>query len=224
LSDQPLELLVQLRGETLPRPIRFNPSDAVGRCVEHVVQSTRCDPALKWCLYNPDPSVDLALQYLDMGTQIKAYAFRTHHVLELRQAPLQCSVYHATRNSNLMSSLVGPVQMALDRHSELVFNIRRFQQAITTLVEDEEYTFALIERQPGDKYRALWVNANTSLEMNNVHDNFSLLLWPLSLFMTKSAESLKDPLIAGTVKMTKQENESGSSCDTQRESAKFHEH
>ena len=33
-----------------------------------------------------------------------------------------------------------------------------------------------------------------------------LLLWPLSIFETKSAESLKDPLIAGPIKMTKQEN------------------
>jgi hypothetical protein len=32
------------------------------------------------------------------------------------------------------------------------------------------------------------------------------LLWPLSIFESKSAESLKEPLIAGNVKMTKQEN------------------
>jgi hypothetical protein len=159
-------------------------------------------------LFNPDPSVDLTLQYLDNNTQLKAYAFRAMHQLELRQAPLLCHVYHATRNSNLMSSLDGPYSLLLDRHSELVFNIRRFQQAVKNLGEDEEYTFALIERQQNEKYRALWVNANTSLEMNNVHTEFNLLLWPLSLFMTKSAESLKEPLIAGTVKMTKQENES----------------
>jgi hypothetical protein len=73
-------------------------------------------------------------------------------------------------------------------------------------VPDEEYTFAMIEVHKNSKFRALWLNANTSPEMNGLRDNDMLLLWPLSLFEKKPAESLKDPLIAGTVKLTKQEN------------------
>lgn len=135
-----------------------------------------------------------------------AYGFRSGQLLELRHAPIVVDVFHSNRNSNLLASLQGPTQMLLDRHSEFVFNIRRFKQAIKSLNPDDEYTFALIEKLPKDKFRALWVNANTTPEMNGMRNDAMLLLWPLSIFETKSADSLKDPLIAGPVKMTKQEN------------------
>jgi hypothetical protein len=73
-------------------------------------------------------------------------------------------------------------------------------------LQDHEYTFALVEAQAKDKFRALWINANTTPEMNHLKSGGRLLLWPLSIFEGKSADSLKEPLIAGNVKMTKQEN------------------
>jgi len=203
-----LELKILLRNEIQPRNVRLTPTDLVSVCISNLVNAAKLDASLKWTLFNPDPSVALNQQYLDPTRVIQSYRFRTHHLLELREAPLNIRAFFATRNSNLMSSLTGPVHMALDRHSEFVFNIRRFQQAITQLVPNEEYTFAMIEMHKNNKFRALWINANTSPEMNGLRDNDMLLLWPLSLFEKKSAESLKDPLIAGTVKLTKQENAS----------------
>jgi hypothetical protein len=150
--------------------------------------------------------VDLDLQYLDANQPLKLYAFRAAQQVELRLAPITVDVFHANRNSNQMNALVGPVSMRVDRHSEFVFNVRRFKQAVKSLNPDDEYTFALIEQLPKDKFRALWINANTSPEMNHLVTGSRLLLWPLSIFETKSAESLKEPLIAGNVKMTKQEN------------------
>ena len=78
---------------------------------------------------------------------MKAYAFRNDHVLELRHAPISVEVYCSNRNSNLLSSLIGPVNMRLDLHSEFVFNIRRFKQAVKQLSPDDEYTFAMIDPQ-----------------------------------------------------------------------------
>jgi hypothetical protein len=72
---------------------------------QNLVNAAGLDAALRWTLFNPDPSVTLDQQYLDPTRVIQTYRFRTHHLLELRQAPLNIRVSSAAARARILAVL-----------------------------------------------------------------------------------------------------------------------